>query len=746
MSLRSMPLAVAVALLLLGCRAADDAGGAPHGGRDLQDAGRSARDAGPPRSDGGGGDAAHAGEDAGRVPSDVGDAARGGADGDPTDAAHPADGAVDLGGPSDGEVDAAPGDLGPPCTPPQEPVGPVGAAVELQVPGDQGVGAWERDAYERAALALLEQPCVDFVASWLVDEGAYELRTTRGTVRWRRSLQAEGLTHDVHQGDLASVFPCTSPDLLGTYAEELGAGTNPAGTAYPERGYAAGDARLRFIEPEAHCYPWALERLASLFDSPHAPDLLYGLTPYGQGGVGSHGAISGVQSRSALLMSGAGVARERAVEHAVRLVDVAPTALALLGVAPAEGLVGPLGGRSPDALLRFQDGRALHEALEPACGGAQHVLIVLLDGLNSNELNEVLAHPDLADVPHLRSLASEGTRFTRGAISGFPSLSAPGHLTVGTGVWPGHHGVLSNGVYDRGSGERFSVGELMSRLTDYLDDPGEVERIFRRFSDPRSETIFQALHRAWGPYDAATGSGPFTAAVNEGAFLGADYSVVDLLEELGGSGKPGEALRELDLMDRAATIQVQRLLTSGQWPPPALLYVALYSTDDAGQQGGPHGELLRTTLEEVDEQLGLMLGAYEAAGVLEQTAVIVVADHGMELQDAARTCPHRGALRAAGVRHVDPDGFGFVYLRCLQGSVRRLATGELELIITDDGTGLPVAGALVVGLDAQCEGCDAASDEEGRIVLRLPPAWPPGGSLRVEHPEYNPATVPLPPP
>ncbi len=409
--------------------------------------------------------------------------------------------------------------------------------------------------------------------------------------------------------------------------------------------------------------------------------------------------------------------------------------------------MGSLGGRLHGPLLRFQDGRVLDEALDPACGGAEHVLIVLLDGLSSNELNELLASPDLLPIPHLRRLAAEGTRFARGAISGFPSLSGPGHLTVGTGVWPGHHGVLSNGVYERSSGQRFSVGEIMGRLTDYLDDPEEVERLFEHFSDHRSETIFQALHRAWGPYDADTRTGPFGAAVNEGAFAGADYDVIDLLEELGGSAKPGGGagpLGELDLMDRAATVQVQRLLTSGETPPPTLLYVALYSTDDAGQVAGPHSELLRETLAEVDEQLGQMLGAYEQAGVLERTAVIVVADHGMELQDTARACPHRQALGGAGVRHVDPDGFGFVYLRCLRLSARWSGPGTLEVEVFDDGTGRPVAGAAVAWDGPGCPDCRGVSDAGGRLGLVAPEAPPYAATLRASHAEYNPAEAPVP--
>ena len=56
-----------------------------------------------------------------------------------------------------------------------------------------------------------------------------------------------------------------------------------------------------------------------------------------------------------------------------------------------------------------------------------------------------------------------------------------------------------------------------------------------------------------------------------------------------------------------------------------------------------------------------LLDAIERAGASEETAVIVVADHGMQLADERVTGDWDAALRAAGVA-VRDEGYGFLYL------------------------------------------------------------------------------------
>src|SRR5947209_10309453 len=83
-------------------------------------------------------------------------------------------------------------------------------------------------------------------------------------------------------------------------------------------------------------YPFAYERLSSLFAAAHAPDVAVVHTgrhhwPEQGGHLGEHGSLDVVQSRAPLILSGAGVTAHGMTPLAARVVDVAPTLAWLAG-------------------------------------------------------------------------------------------------------------------------------------------------------------------------------------------------------------------------------------------------------------------------------------------------------------------------------------------------------------------------------------------------------------------------------
>src|SRR5450432_1380277 len=52
---------------------------------------------------------------------------------------------------------------------------------------------------------------------------------------------------------------------------------------------------------------------------------------------------------------------------------------------------------------------------------------------------------DRAIVPNLKALAARGVR-AKALIPSFPSLTFPNHYTIVTGLYPEHHGIVSNTV------------------------------------------------------------------------------------------------------------------------------------------------------------------------------------------------------------------------------------------------------------------------------------------------------------
>lgn len=99
--------------------------------------------------------------------------------------------------------------------------------------------------------------------------------------------------------------------------------------------------------------------------------------------------------------------------------DVAPTLAAHLGFD-----------------LHATDGRVLQEALDPAAPRPRIVVVVVWDGGGMNVLNR---HPDAW--PFLRGLIPQGVWY-RGDVGSSPSVTPAIHASLGTGLFPAHHGLV----------------------------------------------------------------------------------------------------------------------------------------------------------------------------------------------------------------------------------------------------------------------------------------------------------------
>ncbi|HUI26534.1 MAG TPA: hypothetical protein VL403_10660, partial [Candidatus Kryptonia bacterium] len=186
-------------------------------------------------------------------------------------------------------------------------------------PGGQGLDANQEESGNRAILALLTDPQVrehmDLVITCRGD--TYEVWAQRGLVRFQRVLE-NGRFH-YHVVEQLGVNPIVDQrhTSIATCAEEL--------QAAAASGHATEDANRAFIEPTEVSYPYAYERIAQLFDSPNAPDLVISPKAYAFGlQPGQHGALDVIQSRAPLAFAGPGVKPGR-YPSAPRHVDIAPT-------------------------------------------------------------------------------------------------------------------------------------------------------------------------------------------------------------------------------------------------------------------------------------------------------------------------------------------------------------------------------------------------------------------------------------
>jgi phosphonoacetate hydrolase len=493
---------------------------------------------------------------------------------------------------------------------------------------------------ERAIGVLLDpdlDPIVDAVLRRVAAD-TYEVMASDGQVRFRRRPEGASWAFDVEHLEGRNPFADQSTDRFAGLDAELA-------ERWPDRGRNA--------------YPFAYHQLAQLWDSPAAPDLavLHSASHNweDQGGhLGEHGSIGVVQARAPFILAGAGVRSLGQLPQSCRLVDVAPTVLALLGLPLGDG-VGE-NGLPRAAYLARQDGEALTELLDGRCPA--HVVGFLMDGTNPNVLYDAVAR---GEAPNIARLVAMGTTMGHGAMASFPTATLANHTGILTGSHPGHHGVLHNAWYDRSLGQQV--------ITNSPDTWATSMQWLR----PGIETIHQAIHRH--EPDA------FTVAVNEMCDVGADFSTFDLMRRRQRLGFPKQPegipfsterfvrphkdyawFTQVDHhgMQQAAGIWRGSFLDV-EYPTPRFMWVNFALTDTAFHQGGPHSEIARASIADTDARIGEILDAVEAAGRLEETAFFVVADHGMEESNPAVTGDWGVALRAADVDFRD-EAYGFLYL------------------------------------------------------------------------------------
>lgn len=393
--------------------------------------------------------------------------------------------------------------------------------------------------------------------------------------------------------------------------------------------------------PTAEARPHAHDEIAQFFDSPDAPDLAIVHTAAHRfhGNIGEHGSLATVQRRAPLLLAGPGVRADGWVDRHARTVDVAPTVAALAGVAARTGR-DRFGEVRDDLLLARQDGTVL-----PGVDGtAEHVLVVLWDGLNANELRGAIDH---GDAPNAAGLVERGTGFAQGMLASYPSATLANHTTLGTGAMPGHSGILHNEWRCHRTGEHRNLLDLGQMFTASGHIGDDVE------------TLHEAVHR--------TRPGAWTGTTHEFCDRGADWSSFRAMaqgERLPAARRHDEFPRDAEWFERSdsyrfmssvdeTALRCALAFWDDDHPVPDLAFCSFALTDEAGHEGGPHSAQVRAAVRDCDERLGRLLGAVARRGALERTAVVLLADHGMQ-----RTGEHTSEAvqeATAGIDHVLVD-------------------------------------------------------------------------------------------
>ena len=395
---------------------------------------------------------------------------------------------------------------------------------------------------------------------------------------------------------------------------------------------------------EDNAYPFAWERLASLFSDPRAPDLAVVHTgrhhwPERGGHLGEHGSLNVVQSRAPLLMSGAGINERGVLQTAARVVDVAPT-LAWLAGAPLSSLAG-------------LDGSALVDLATPS--ESRHVVGLLWDGVNSNSLT---ALAKAGELPAVARLLSRGCVLAGGAIAEFPSVTLVNHTCALTGVGPGRHGIVNNSYFDRAHGETIHANEQRTwhLATGLLRDG--VRTVFEMVGDAPTACVNEPIDRGAGysTFDVIRGSGSGDGAASMSS------SLPDPREDLHTSQAHVDN-KNYAFASQVDAIGLEQVLSLWESPSaaPRLMWWNSMLTDTGHHEGGPHSRIAHDSVRDADRRLGVFLDHLDRLGVTDQVTFLLTADHGSEGADPECTGDWDDALRAEGIPFRD-EAYGFIYL------------------------------------------------------------------------------------
>lgn len=490
----------------------------------------------------------------------------------------------------------------------------------------------EKPALSQALEVLTGQALattVDVVAWVTANEGEHD--SVRVANHRGRAVLRPGGRIDVLVGE--SPIPATDPMAFLPYRHEV---EHPS----PENA--------------SNSYPYARERLLSVLRAvDRSPDLVVVPVPSlflgDRGGhVGEHGSLDVIQSRAPLIISGPTVAASGLVHDHARLLDVTPTLLHLLGV-DAEHRV--------DAAGSALDGHARSDLAGPSAGP---ILGLLWDGAHCGEL---LAMAERGELPGVARLLSRGCALTGGAVAEFPSVTLTNHTSILTGLSPARHGVLGNVFLDRASGRVIDANTSASWHT--------TERLLR----PDVRTVFQMV--------AAARPDSQTACVNEPIDAGSSYSTMALVRAAGDPqgadgltaalpsprdshylGNPQHLRDEYyawcTQVDDVGLEQTMQVLDSAE-QAPTLTWWSAYVTDAGHHAGGPRSEIARDAFRDADRRLQALLDHLAHRGILDDTTILLTADHGFEGTDPQRDGDWLPSLLESGldVRDLGP---GFVYL------------------------------------------------------------------------------------
>lgn len=243
------------------------------------------------------------------------------------------------------------------------------------------------------------------------------------------------------------------------------------------------------------------------------------------------------------------------------------------------------------------------------------VLLVSLDGFRADYINRPVAG-------RLRALAASGVRAER-MVPAFPSKTFPNHYTIVTGLYPEHHGIIANAMFDETIGQKFTLADTA------------VTHDARWWG---GEPLWQTVER----------QGKKAASY---FWVGSDIRI---------HGKVPTWYRTYDGTvpnpERVRTVLDWLSLPAGTGPAFVSTYFS--DVDDAGHAFGPDAARTDSAIARVDAMVGALVDGITERGLAGRVNIVVVSDHGMTPLAPDRVIYYDDYIDVSRVRLVDLSPVG----------------------------------------------------------------------------------------
>ena len=270
------------------------------------------------------------------------------------------------------------------------------------------------------------------------------------------------------------------------------------------------------------------------------------------------------------------------------------------------------------------------------------LFVLSLDALVREDIDYMMTKPNFRRIMEKRAEVDK-------VLSVFPSITYPAHTTLMTGCYPGKHGIYNNVPFK-----------------DYED---HKKHWYRYSKVIRVEDLFTAAKRAGcttaSVYWPITGCHPdIDYIINEYFFFYPEEDTLEAFKNMGANEATLKVINEhRDMIESVRRKEIgysyDRFLMKCACSlirdvQPDVMLVHNCIPDSARHVHGVFSEELRKGLDRVDEQLGDVVAAMEAAGVYEQTNFIILSDHGQ--LDFEKRTKINVLLAEGGFLEVAPNG------------------------------------------------------------------------------------------